>query len=53
MTRPLSRPSVSGDSGVSRVLRHLGLWILVSHTRRFRWDDRVFWRSSAERADWA
>ncbi len=36
-------------SGVSRVLRRLGFWILVPDTRRFRWDDRAIRPSFAAR----
>ena len=36
--------------GVSRVLRGLDLWILVSNARRNRWDDRATRLSSGARS---
>ncbi len=46
----LRSPGVSGDSGVSRLLRRLRFWILVPDTRRFRWGDRATHRSSGARS---
>lgn len=39
----VNRPGGSGDSGVCRLLRRPGFWILVPDTRRFRWDDNRVW----------
>ena len=43
--RLLNRPGMSGELGVSRVLRRLDFWILVPDTRRPSWEDGVTRRS--------